>query len=201
MAAQTDALANLYARSLFELAQEAGGKDKILEVASEFEQLNEVLRTDKKIAAFFASPIIDKNQRSESLRRIFSDRITDLFLRFILVLNDKGRLQKLNGIATAFDQLVQEAFGKIEVDVYTAAPLDRQQLDSIRQRIQKAMNKEPVLHPYTEPAMIGGVKLRIGDRLIDGSVASRLRRMKQGLHAHGGSRLRQKMNRIIEESS
>jgi len=93
---------------------------------------------------------------------------------------------------------VQEQFGRIEVDVFTAAPLGRDQLGGLQKSIQTALGKEPVLHPYTEPAMIGGVKLRIGDQLIDGSVATRLRRMKRDLQQSTG-RLRDQSSRFIAD--
>jgi F-type H+-transporting ATPase subunit delta len=112
--------------------------------------------------------------------------VTDLTLRFLLVLNEKGRLGHLETISDAYDQLVHAAFGRVEVDVFTAAPLGAGQLDSIRSRIGAILGKEPVLYTYADPAMIGGLKLRIGDQLIDGSVASRLRRIKHSLLASGG---------------
>ena len=195
---QTDALANVYARSLYELAQKAGAQDKINEVAAELDQISELLTEDKQFREFLASPIIDKGARSESLKRMFTNRVTDITLRFLLVLNQKGRLGHFGPIADAFDQLVQEAFGRVEVDVFTAAPLGREQLDSIRDRIRQALGRDPVLHPYTEAAMLGGLKLRIGDQLIDGSVATKLRRMKQNLSQAGAARLRTKFNRIID---
>lgn len=198
MPTRTNALANVYARSLFELAQQAGGQDKIAEVAAEIEQICELLRSDRRAREFFASPIIDRTARGESIRRIFTNRVTDLTLRFLLVLNDKGRLDQLEAVAGAFDQLVQETYGRVEVDVYTASALDRPQLDSMQQRIRQAIGREPVLHPYTEPAMIGGVKLRIGDQLIDGSVAGKLRRMKRDLLNSSG-KLRERMSRFIED--
>lgn len=198
MPTQTDALANVYAKSLFELAQQAGGQEKITELLGELEQICELLRADRRVHEFFASPVIDKNSRSESLKRIFSNRVTDLTLRFLLILNDKTRLSHLEAIAAAYDRLVQEAYGRIEVDVYTAAPVGQQQLDSIRERIKQALGREPVLHPYTEPAMLGGLKLRIGDQLIDGSITNKLRRMKRDLQA-SGSKLRERLTRFIED--
>lgn len=198
MPTQSSALANVYARSLFELAQEAGGQDKITEVLGELEQICELLRSDRAFREFFASPIIDKVARSQSIRQIFSNRITDLTLRFLLVLNNKNRLNQLESVAASFDHKLQEAYGRVEVDVYTAAPLAREQLESVRERIHKAIGRDPVLHPYTEPAMLGGLKLRIGDQLIDGSVANKLRRMKRDLLASSG-KLRERMGRFIEE--
>lgn len=198
MATHADAAARIYARSLFELARDAGGPDKVVEVADELEQICELARSNQMLHEFLASPIIAKSARMESLKQIFANRLTDLTLRFLLVLNKKGRLRDLEAINSAFDALVQETFDRVEVDVYTPAPLGEQQLATIRQRIETALGKEPVLHPYTDAAMLGGIKLRIGDQLIDGSVASRLRRLKNSLMTDGTTSLRHRLTDIIE---
>ena len=126
---QSDALSLIYARSLYDLADEAGGRDKIIEISEELEQICELARSDHALREFFASPIIDPSRRGESLRRIFNDRITDLTLRFLLVLNNKGRLAHLEAISSTFDHLVQEAFGQIEVDLFTPKPLEDGQVE------------------------------------------------------------------------
>lgn len=201
MPAQIDALANVYATSLFELASAAGGEEKILEIADELEQITELARSDRAFREFLASPIIDTKKRGESIRQIFRDAVTDLTLRFLLVLNEKGRLGHLDPIAVAYDHIVQEKFGKIEVSVYTPAPLGPDQMEGIRSRVREALSKEPVLHPYTEPSMIGGLKLRIGDQLIDGSVAGQLRRIRQRMMTDGPDVLRQRIERVIDEGT
>ncbi len=201
MAIHTDAIAKVYAKSLYELADDAGGRDKIVELAEELEQICELARGDRTFREFLASPIINTKARGEAIRRIFHGRITDLALRFLLVLNNKVRLRRLESISAAFDQLVHEALGRIEVDIYTPGPLGPEQLDTIKQRIQAALGKDPVLYSYTDAAMIGGVRLRIGDQLIDGSVASRLRRLRQHLLTSGSSAVRQRLDRIIEEGA
>ncbi len=178
MATQTDALASVYAHSLFDLANQAGGGEKVAETGDELEQICELARGDQQFREFLHSPIIDKDKRGASLQAILQDRVSDLALRFMLVLNAKERLGHLEPIAGAFDQLVQASQGRVEVDLFTAAPLGGEQLAALGERIKAAIGKEPVLHAYTEQAMIGGVKLRIGDQLIDGSVATRLRRMR-----------------------
>ena len=146
------------------------------------------------------SPIIDRNARREALRKIFDGRLTDLTLRFLLVLNDKERLNKLSAIAEAYDHLVQEAFGRIEVDVFTASVLDDEPKAIIRDRIATALGKEPVLHSYADPDMIGGIKLRIADQLIDGSVQTRLRQMKSELLRSGGWKLRNRISEFLENN-
>lgn len=198
----SDAIAQVYARSLYELADQAGGREKILEVGQELEQICELTRENKEFREFMGSPIIDAARRAESVGRIFRNAVTDLTLRFLLVLNAKGRLGHLEKIGEAFDQLVHAAFGRIEVDVYTAGTLAPDQIEAIRARVGQALGKEAVIYPYEDPSMIGGIKLRIGDQLIDGSVASQLRRMRQMLRsgaAAGRSGLGDVTARFIDE--
>ncbi len=199
MPRRIDALAQIYARSLYDLADKAGGRGKIEEVAGELEQVCELVRADRSFQQFLNSPIIDRSKRAAALRRIFHEHVTDLVLRFLLVLNAKGRLGHLEAIGDAFDSLVQEAFGRIEVDVYTPEALRTEQIRSLGKRIGQALGKEPILYTYTDPALIGGVALRIGDQLIDGSVAGRLRRMRQALLSAGSSAIRRRAGQILGE--
>ena len=86
-------------------------------------------------------------------------------------------------VGDAFDQLMQERFGKLEVDVFTVngGAIDAEVAASVSSRIKATYGKEAVLHSYKDASMIGGIKLRIGDQLIDGSVATRLRRMQAAM--------------------
>jgi F-type H+-transporting ATPase subunit delta len=199
MTRHTDALSAVYARSLYELAEEAGGHDKILEIADEIEQVCELAIGDRSFREFLGSPIVDRGRRGDALRNIFRERVTDLVLRFLLVLNDRGRLGHLEAIGDAYTRLVQEAFGRVEVDVFTPGALEPDQVETLKQRIQTILGKEPVMYTYTEPAMIGGVKLRIGDQLIDGSVAARLKHIRRQFLSSGGSAVREQFDRILDE--
>ncbi len=200
MTCQTDALATVYAKSLFELASDAGGNDKVVEIADELEQICELLRQDKEVRLFFTSPIIDVPKRSETISAIFSNRVTDLTLRFLLVLNNKGRLNHLESISVAFDLLVQEAFGRIEVDVFTPTAIDADAINIIKDKVQSMLGKEPVLHPYVDKKMLGGLKLRIGDQLIDGSVQTKLRRLSESIKNSGGTAIREQFETYLEDN-
>ncbi|MFM1936006.1 MAG: synthase subunit delta [Planctomycetota bacterium] len=186
MPTQIDQVATVYARSLFELARELGGDAGVASMGAELREVCDIVRADARAMELFRSPIVDPGQRAASLKRIFGGRVTDTLLNFMLVLNRKGRLAELPGIHDAYDALEQEAFGRIEVDVFTASgSVDEATKASIAADLRKSMGKEPVLHFYADPAMIGGLKLRIGDRLIDGSVAAQLRRMRSTLLDRG----------------
>lgn len=198
--AAPDALARTYAQSLFELAQAQGGQAKIEEIQSQLEDVLELARSDRRFNEFLASRILPAKARGASLEKIFRGRASDLLVNFLLVLNEKGRLGHLAPIAAAFDELVQEVFGRVEVDVYTASPLGAEDLESIRAELRKVLGREPVVHPYTDGSMLGGIKFQIGDRLIDGSLATRLRRMRETLDQDGAAAVRAKAERIIEEN-
>ncbi len=200
MTCQTDAFATVYAKSLFELASDAGGNDKVVEIADELEQICELLRQDKEVRLFFTSPIIDVPKRSETISAIFSNRVTDLTLRFLLVLNNKGRLNHLESISVAFDLLVQEAFGRVEVDVFTPTAIDADSINIIKGKVQSMLGKEPVLHPYVDKKMLGGLKLRIGDQLIDGSVQTKLRRLSESIKNSGGTAIREQFETYLEDN-
>jgi F-type H+-transporting ATPase subunit delta len=197
---QTDALATVYAKSLFELASDAGGNDKIVEIADELEQVCELMRQNNEVRLFFASPIVDVSKRGEALSSIFSNRVTDLTLRFLLVLNNKGRLNHLESISASFDMLVQEAFGKVEVDLFTPIAIDALAINTIKEKVHSMLGKEPIMHPYIDKAMIGGIKLRIGDQLIDGSVQTKLRRLSESLKTSGGSSIRENFDTYLEDN-
>ena len=186
-----DAVARVYAQSLLELADAAGGDEKIVETGGELGVIAEMIRDDAEVAEFLRSPIVDSEKRAESLRRIFEGRVSDLVLRFMLVLNGKGRLGEFGSMASGYDQLVNERMGRVEVDVMTVdGALAPDQLALLGEKVKAKLGQEPVFHQYADESLIGGLVLRVGDQLIDGSVRGQLRRMREELLAAGSTRVR-----------
>lgn len=196
--AAPDALARTYATSLFELVQQQGGQSAIESTFAELEDIMELARSNAQFNEFLSSRILPAKVREESLRRIFGGRASAHVVNFLLVLNQKDRLGHLIPIVAAFDQLMQETFGRVEVDVYTASPISPQELTLIQDRLRRAIGKEPIVHPYTDNSMIGGLKLQIGDQLIDASVATSLRKLREQLAQEGAAQLRARSDSVIE---
>lgn len=189
--ANIDAIARVYAQSLMELAEAAGGEDKISETGQELESLLEIVRSEASFAEFLRSPIVKRSSRRDSIRRMLDGRISDLLLRFLLVLNDKGRLGRLADIAAAFEESLNERFGRVEVDVYTMdGRLDEAQLSLLADKVRTRLGKEPVFQQYADPSLVGGLVLRVGDQLIDGSVRGRLRGLRESLLDRGAATIR-----------
>lgn len=198
--APADALAEVYARSLFELAEAKGGQAAIESAQGELEEILELARADQRFSEFLASRVLPVGQRSASLEKIFAGQVSDLVLRFLQIMNEKGRLSHLPSVVAAYDTMVQHKFGRVEVDVYTAAPISPDELRSIRDQLQKALGREPIIRPYTDNGMLGGVKLQIGDRLIDGSLATQLRKLRDRLATEGSAELRARAERLMDDA-
>jgi F-type H+-transporting ATPase subunit delta len=195
---QPDQLATVYARSLFELAESAGGRDTAESTLGELQDILELARADARFGEFLSSLVVPVIKRDASLKAIFDGKASDLTVRFLRLLNRKGRLSHLPAITAAFDGIVQDAFGRVEVDVFTAAALDDSEKQTIKDKVGKKLGKDIVLHCYVEPAMLGGVKLKIGDQLIDDSLATQLRRVRDKLVTQGGPRIRSAAGKIID---
>ncbi len=95
---------------------------------------------------------------------------------------------------------MQEAFGRVEVDVFTPTAIDADAINIIKEKVQSMLGKEPVLHPYVDKKMLGGLKLRIGDQLIDGSVQTKLRRRSESIKNSGGTAIREQFETYLEDN-
>lgn len=195
-----DAVARVYAQSLLELADAAGGDEKIVETSAELVAIMEIIRSDESTAEFLRSPIIEREKRAAAIRRIFEGRVSDLILRFMLVLNGKGRLGEFGAMATAYDQLVNRRLGRVEVDVYTVeGRLETDELAVVGEKVKARFGQDPVFHQYADASMIGGLVLRVGDQLIDGSVRGQLRRMREELLAGGSAEIRARAGDFLSD--
>ncbi len=199
--AQPDALAKVYAEALFDLAAQDGKGPEAAEVVlGELEDILELARENPLFNEFLASRVLPAHKRDTSLAKILEGRASDLTIRFLRLLNRKNRLSHLPAITAALLHKVSAALGRVEIDLYTATKLEGEDLDSVRDQIQSTLGKNVVLHTYAEPAMLGGVKLRIGDRLIDDSLATQLRRVQARLNDQGAAAVRANSARIIDNA-
>ncbi len=185
--AASDAVSRVYARSLYELAE---AQDQREAIADEVAQLADLIVNSDDLSRLIDNPIIDRAERKGMIQRLFEGKVSDLFYRFLQVVNDKGRLDVLPEILRDFDALVAEKSGRTVVDAYVATPMDDNTRHGVIQRLGSALGREVTLNEHVDASLIGGLKLRIGDQLIDASVASKLRRMGQQLKSAGRDKAR-----------
>jgi F-type H+-transporting ATPase subunit delta len=176
-----------YARALLSLADEAG---QLEAVAQELAGVAVLLVEQPQLQRLFSSPLVGKGDRAGSIDRLFKGRVSDVLLRFLQVLNRKGRLGELSGIARAFKTLLDQKQGRIEVDAYVATPLDAAAQARVAEGIGAALGKTVQLQQHVDDSLIGGMKVRVGDQLIDATVATQLRLIREKLIAAGRDKAR-----------
>ncbi len=191
------AVDRIYARALLELAQEGG---ELEDVAEQMSDLSALVGAQPQFGQLLRSPSVSDADKAVMLEHAFKDRVHPLIYRFILVLQRKGRARNLPGIVVAFRQLYNEKHGVMEVRCEVAQPLDDASKQAIAGLISKINQREVALHETIDPDLIGGFKLRAGDRLFDASIAAQLRRLRRHLSAAGEATARGLVNQIVIES-
>ena len=191
------AVDKVYAHALFELAEAEGGRQLLEELASEMNELSNEDR-DPQRREFFRSRLIPVAAKERVMKAAFEGRCHPLLFRFMMLLVRKERLDRIWRIFAAFDAMIQERFGRVEVDLFTRYPLPEDQLHRIRARLQEALGREPVLHPYIDDKMIGGIRVQYADVLIDASIDAQLRKMQERLVQRGSGTIRDRFDRAVE---
>lgn len=183
------AIADVYAQSLYALADERGQADAIFE---EFNDLIRYLEGDAVFASYLADARVDSDQRKAMLEKVFRGRMSDLLLDALQVLNAKDRLGILAVVYERFRVVHEEKRGEVEVHVTTARPLTDELRAKVSAAVRQRTSKTARLIETTDPDILGGLIMRIGDTKIDTSVANHLRRVRDAFKArasqeiHGG---------------
>ena len=183
-----------YAISLFGLANES---NQSMNIALELKEVLAVVEAEPKVLELLSSVILPVETREAIYRRIFEGKVSDLLFRFLAIVVRRNRFGDLLGIARAFAALIDDHFGTLEVDAYTAIPLDDATALRISSHINAVTGRQVRLNRSIEPSMISGIRLRIGDQIIDGSAATQLRKMREQLLESGRQAARSALDRHI----
>lgn len=167
----------LYAKALLGAAERAGQTDAV--VAELDAVVTDVLDAFPKFESLLSSGMLTPAEAEGVLDRTFGKRLSPLLMNFLKVLATRGRIDCLRAIRqAALDQLDQMR-GRARVTVSTATPLPAETLSKLGTRLRGMLALEPVLEPKVDPDLIGGVLLRVGDTVYDGSVATRLAQVRE----------------------
>jgi F-type H+-transporting ATPase subunit delta len=167
-------IADSYAKTLLELTEGAGTTGDVVE---EFREFVEFMQRDSDMAVFLTSRAIDTERRAAVMEKHFRGRMNDLLLNTLQVINRRGRGELIPLIYERYRLAVEDVRNEIDVHVTSAVPLN----DALRQQLAEAAGrlagKTPRLVEQVDPAIIGGLVVRVGDEKLDNSVARRLARL------------------------
>ena len=167
--------AKRYAQAAFAIARDG---DAVAEWRADLDDVAAVL-ADSDAAGWFAAPRVPVADRQAALERALE--VGPLALNLGRLLIAKGRTLEAREIADAFNRLADEHEGLAQAEITTAVPLQPDQVAAMEQRLGEALGKQISATAGVDFDIIGGVVLRIDDHLIDGSVRTRLRRLRQEL--------------------
>lgn len=183
----------VYARALLELAEEAG---QVEDIDGEVAQLQDLVKNEPRVTQLLASRTLSLEERDAVLVKAFRGKVSDLVFRFLRVLVRKDRFDEFPGIASAFRHFVDQKHGVLEVHAFVAQPLDDTSAQRITDRVGDLTRRKVRLKQTVQPDMVGGVKIRVGDELIDGSVATQVRLIKEKLIEAGRTKAREMAGRV-----
>jgi F-type H+-transporting ATPase subunit delta len=170
-----------YAEAAFQLAHVEGNEDRWAEDL----RLAAELTSDERVKRVVDNPAIPFRERQEALESLLADRIGPPAFNLVRLLSERARIELLPAIAAEYGRLLDEFHGVVEASVVSARPLSNEQLAAVGRRIEQMMSASVSMTPSVDPALIGGLTVRVGDRLIDGSVRGRLERLRERLLAVG----------------
>lgn len=173
------AVATRYARALFELAQETGQKDSLV---AELERAAAAYTASAELQGALENPLVAHAAKRGILTDV-ADRLalSPTAKNALLLLSDRRRLRALPAIARRLRDLGDLAKGIAHAEVVSAAPLSEGFYMRLQAQLEKSSGKKLVLDRKTDPSLIAGVVVRMGDTVVDGSLRARLDALKTAL--------------------
>ncbi|MDR0433440.1 MAG: F0F1 ATP synthase subunit delta [Gracilibacteraceae bacterium] len=174
------AAARRYAKALFELAAETGTTDGI---DRELRELAGYFRDEPELKYLLGHPKIEPAQKRAMMEQIFGQETSQLTRRFFYLLLDRRRQDILPLIQREFSRLADEKNQVLEAAVTSAVKLSAAQQRALEDAVRRLTGKKVRLLTRVDGNLIGGAKLKIGDRVMDGTLAARLEKMRRELTA------------------
>jgi len=169
-------VAAVYAKAFLGAAESAGNVDSLVEELDSL--VDDVLAKFPEFEKLLASQFVSHEERCALLDRVLGGRAQETMLAFLKVLSAHDRLNLLRAIRKAVRNQYNEMRGRREVLVTTAVELDDQLRSELEAQLRRMLKLEPHLTIATDPSLLGGAIVRVGDTVYDGSVATRLRQLR-----------------------
>lgn len=161
----------VYAKALLGVARKSSNTDDLL---SQFQMVvEEVFGKNPKLEAALNSPKLSLEQKESLLEKVLGAHVDPTLLKFLKVLCRRQRLNFVRGIQRSITEFRDEELGRVRVTVTSALELSGNEVEDIRSQLKTKLNREVSVVTKVDPSIIGGLVLRIGDTVFDGSVTGK----------------------------
>ena len=186
-------LGDVYARALLAFAADAGNVDQLVD------ELGEVVEAINGVAGLrdaLESPRIGANSKMDLLDKAFAGKVEKGLLHFLKVVGNKGRFDCLGAIASSAKTLRDEMSGRVQAVVTSASPMDSEVVGRITDQLSKTLGKDVSLQVLVDPEILGGIVVRVGDTVYDGSVVNQLSQVRARAVKRASDAIREKLDRF-----
>jgi F-type H+-transporting ATPase subunit delta len=172
-------LAGRYASALFDLARDERQVDA---VGRSLDVLGQALLDSKDFAELITSPLVDRDQAGKAFAALAPQFGLDpITTNFLGVLARNGRKRELRSIIRAFRRIAADHRGEVTAEVSTAHPLQDDQVAALKQQLRARAGREVTLELAVDPAILGGITVKLGSQMIDASIRTKLNRLASAM--------------------
>jgi F-type H+-transporting ATPase subunit delta len=168
-------IAQVYARALFEVAQERGVLDDVHEQLGQFA---DAVNDNREVAVFLFSPYFSTQEKKDGLERMISGA-DPAFMNFLEALVERHRMPAIFRIRARYEELWDDAKQLLPVEVTSAVELDEETVGNIGRRIGEQTGRTVELASHVDPDILGGIVLRVGNFVLDASIRNRLNQLRK----------------------
>ena len=169
-----------YAEALFELAVQGNVTE---ETSEGLETVISALMQTPDYKAMLASPAISKEERLAALDTAFRGKVPDILLAILRMMVARGQVSAIDGMARDYEAFARVFRGESIAYVTSAVPLKEAETVALRAKLEKRLARKIVLQCRVDPALIGGVRVEVDGRVIDGSIRNKLDEIKEVMNA------------------
>jgi F-type H+-transporting ATPase subunit delta len=176
-------LAGRYAAALYDIAETAGTLDA---VAEDLRTIGRMLAESADLRRLIASPVIDRADQAKAMRALLErSGANELSLRFVGVVTDNRRLFVLPAIIEAYLRRLAERRGEVVAHVVSAKALAPAQIDRVTETLRRSLGSKVMVDLKVDPDLIGGLVVRVGSKLVDDSLRTKLMRLQRAMKGVG----------------
>lgn len=165
-----------YAFALYKACSEVGNTDLVLE---QLKEIVDELEANEGLKKIIKNPRINRYNKKRIFKEMFQEDIEEELLNFLLLLIDKGRILYLKEKYIQFNQIYLKRHNTVLAKVKSVIPLEGYQKDKLKQKLENKYKKTIILEEEIDKLLIGGVLLRVGNEVIDGSIRGKLDKLKE----------------------
>ena len=169
-----------YAEALFELAVQ---DNLIRETSDGVVTVQSALMQMPQYRALLASPAIGKKERLEALAQVFRGKIPEILLGILGMMVSRGHVSALDGMVRDYEELAREYRGESIAVVSSAVPLTEAQTVELRRKLEKKIGRTVKIQCREDPGLIGGLRVEVDGRGIDGSIRNKLEEIKEVMNS------------------